>query len=375
MAPARTADSTKRSQKAISSFFKPKDTPLATPQLFKSPPQKHRSKTQLPPGLETATTPSPPQAKKVRTGVAAGKKISQATPPGVTSRDAPLISEPTRTEDDKCLSESGEKRKRKSQQHSPAAASPITEEAAHVGRPLRVYWPLDKTWYKGVVKSYDRLEGKHLIAYDEDGEEELLDLKKEKVGWLPMSTKKEPASVGVAVTKTKRRVVYVEDESEGEAEAQDDGGDSEDEDWGQQPEAQVEAEDDDFVVQDFEAEEDGDDVCDEEHGRDRGNKRLKSGGRRESGSDEEVRKSGVTSPQDSMAWKENEGGKETCHAGEAMLKTPVTTPRHQSSGTVQTAGGKASKSADVKSFRSTSPGVLPAPGGAASPSLVPQSGV
>ena len=332
--------------------------------------QKHRSKPELPPGLET--TPSPPHAKKVRTDNAAGKKISQATPPGVTSRDAPVNSGLRRTEDEGHVSENGEKRKRVSEQHSPATDNPLTEEGDLVGRPLRVYWPLDRTWYKGVVKSYDRFEGKHLIAYDEDGEEELLDLKKEKVGWLPMSTKKEPAPAEAVVTKTKRRVVYVEDESEEEAEAQEEEGDSEDEDWGQQPEAQVEADDDDFMEQDLEEEEDGDD---EDQKRDRGKKRSKAGGRRESNSDEEVRKSSVSSPRDFTPLKETDQVKVTCNAGDAQLKTPVAIQKHQSSGKVQTTGGIASKPTNGNLLRSTSPTVSPAPPQVTGPSPVPQSGM
>ncbi|CAA0843178.1 DNA mismatch repair protein MSH6 [Striga hermonthica] len=41
-----------------------------------------------------------------------------------------------------------------------------------VDRRIKVYWPLDKSWYEGCLKSFDKISGKHLVQYD-DGEEEL----------------------------------------------------------------------------------------------------------------------------------------------------------------------------------------------------------
>ncbi|EHA8592061.1 putative DNA mismatch repair protein MSH6 [Cocos nucifera] len=52
-----------------------------------------------------------------------------------------------------------------------------------VGRRIRVFWPLDKAWYEGSVKSFDEVSGKHLVQYD-DAEEESLDLGKEKFEWV-----------------------------------------------------------------------------------------------------------------------------------------------------------------------------------------------
>ncbi|XP_076898420.1 sister chromatid cohesion protein PDS5 homolog D-like [Bidens hawaiensis] len=48
-----------------------------------------------------------------------------------------------------------------------------------VGHMIKVWWPLDKVYYEGVVASYDPLNGKHKVLYA-DGEEELLDLNDEK---------------------------------------------------------------------------------------------------------------------------------------------------------------------------------------------------
>ncbi|KAF5455366.1 hypothetical protein F2P56_024955 [Juglans regia] len=58
-----------------------------------------------------------------------------------------------------------------------------------VGRRIKVFWPLDKSWYEGSVKFFDRDANKHLVQYD-DAEEELLDLGKEKIEWVEESVKK-----------------------------------------------------------------------------------------------------------------------------------------------------------------------------------------
>ena len=58
-----------------------------------------------------------------------------------------------------------------------------------MGKRIRVFWPLDKAWYEGTVKSFDKVANKHLIQY-EDEEEELLDLEKEKFEWVQETLKK-----------------------------------------------------------------------------------------------------------------------------------------------------------------------------------------
>lgn len=54
---------------------------------------------------------------------------------------------------------------------------------AVIGRRLKVYWPLDKAWYAGKVTAYNASEGTHAVVYD-DGEEQDVDVAKEKVEWL-----------------------------------------------------------------------------------------------------------------------------------------------------------------------------------------------
>ncbi|XP_073283875.1 DNA mismatch repair protein MSH6 [Primulina huaijiensis] len=88
-----------------------------------------------------------------------------------------------------------------------------------VERRIRVYWPLDKSWYEGCVKSFDKLSGKHLVLYD-DSEEELLNLSGENIEWVDG----EPAKK----LRRLRKISVVEDEEDDTEKFEDD---SEDEDW------------------------------------------------------------------------------------------------------------------------------------------------
>lgn len=131
----------------------------------------------------------------------------------------------------------------------PTQSSPTTpgkslgEDVA--GRRVMVYWPLDKSWYEGCVKSFDRVSGKHLVQYD-DAEEELLDLSKEKVEWIEGSVKK---------FRRLRKMSVVEDEEDKEGlESGGDGDDSTDEDWGKNVEKEVA--DDEEESMDLDEEED-----------------------------------------------------------------------------------------------------------------------
>lgn len=89
-----------------------------------------------------------------------------------------------------------------------------------------MYWPMDRSWYEGCVKLFNKDSGKHLLQYD-DSEEELLDLEKEKIEWVQETVKtlkrlrRGPLSTPQAAA---------EEEEEEEEESKDD--DSSDEDWG-----------------------------------------------------------------------------------------------------------------------------------------------
>ncbi|XP_057782207.1 DNA mismatch repair protein MSH6 [Salvia miltiorrhiza] len=109
-----------------------------------------------------------------------------------------------------------------------SAEKPISEKKSYgsevVDRRVRVYWPLDKSWYEGVVKSFDEVSGKHLVQYD-DAEEEKLNLSGEKVEWIEEPVKKK--------LRRLRRLSVVEDDDdevdEGNLKELED--DSDDEDW------------------------------------------------------------------------------------------------------------------------------------------------
>ncbi|KAK4800886.1 hypothetical protein SAY86_021373 [Trapa natans] len=48
-----------------------------------------------------------------------------------------------------------------------------------IGRKVKVWWPMDKQFYQGTVKSYDPSRNRHVILYD-DGDVEILNLEKER---------------------------------------------------------------------------------------------------------------------------------------------------------------------------------------------------
>ncbi|GMJ14118.1 hypothetical protein like AT5G47690 [Hibiscus trionum] len=65
-----------------------------------------------------------------------------------------------------------------------------------IGYRIKVWWPLDKKFYEGTVKSYDPIKKKHVILYD-DGDVEVLRLERERwerIGTGRKSGKKENSS-------------------------------------------------------------------------------------------------------------------------------------------------------------------------------------
>lgn len=48
-----------------------------------------------------------------------------------------------------------------------------------VGCRIKVWWPLDRRFYEGIISSYDASARKHKVDYD-DGDKEILNLKEEK---------------------------------------------------------------------------------------------------------------------------------------------------------------------------------------------------
>ncbi|KAJ7951975.1 Sister chromatid cohesion protein PDS5-like B-B [Quillaja saponaria] len=56
-----------------------------------------------------------------------------------------------------------------------ATAEPVEQL---VGSKIKVWWPMDKTFYEGVIYSYDPVKKKHKVLYA-DGDDEMLNLKKQ----------------------------------------------------------------------------------------------------------------------------------------------------------------------------------------------------
>ncbi|CAM0951311.1 unnamed protein product [Alopecurus aequalis] len=107
----------------------------------------------------------------------------------------------------------------------PNAAAAPAEEA--VGRRLRVYWPLDKAWYEGRVDAYDAGSRRHRVMYD-DGEEEEVDLGKEKFEWAAEEAMPPPAR---KLRRLRRMSDTAEAKSPAAPEDEETGDSTEDEDW------------------------------------------------------------------------------------------------------------------------------------------------
>lgn len=123
-----------------------------------------------------------------------------------------------------------------------------------VGKRVKVYWPLDRTWYEGCVKSFDGVSGEHLVKYD-DGDEEMIDLAEEKIELV----------VEAPARKLRRlRKSLVVEEAEEEEEKLEDlesvEDDSEDEDWGKIADKQVYEDEDVDEDMDLVVEEEKDDA-------------------------------------------------------------------------------------------------------------------
>ncbi|KAK8540982.1 hypothetical protein V6N13_061030 [Hibiscus sabdariffa] len=152
---------------------------------------------------------------------------------------------------------------------SPSSQTNKTFGNEVVEKRLRVYWPLDKAWYEGAVKSFDKDTGKHLILYDDDEEEEL-DLGKEKIEWVEETTAKFKRLRRGRSLAFKKVVIEDEDEDEDVAEnlnekSDDNDDDSGDEDWGGNTEKEVDedADEEEMDLEDEDEEEEEEELEDE----------------------------------------------------------------------------------------------------------------
>ncbi|XP_041020647.1 uncharacterized protein LOC121262297 isoform X2 [Juglans microcarpa x Juglans regia] len=85
-----------------------------------------------------------------------------------TNRDASCLEETSKTK---------LRRKHTATKEKSSKKSDLGERL--VGSSIKVWWPLDKMFYEGVVNFYDPVKKKHQVLYA-DGDEEILNLKKER---------------------------------------------------------------------------------------------------------------------------------------------------------------------------------------------------
>lgn len=121
-----------------------------------------------------------------------------------------------------------------------------------VDKRVKVYWPLDKIWYEGCVKSFDSSSGEHLVKYDDD-DEEMIDLSEEKIEWVKAPVRKLRRLRRSSVVEEKEEEEKLEDLKSVED-------DSEDEDWGKDAAKQVSEGEDASEDMDLEIEEEDDDA-------------------------------------------------------------------------------------------------------------------
>ncbi|XP_042462438.1 sister chromatid cohesion protein PDS5 homolog A-like [Zingiber officinale] len=136
-----------------------------------------------------------------------GRKVSDAlhVEKDVDSSSEKLtLGEDNKKKDYQSRTSSTKKRKRRSIARLEKCTSLIDQssESELVGSRIRIWWPLDKRFYQGVVHSYDPGNKKHTILYD-DGDVEVLLLSKEKWEIInnTLSAGKQPKSLPALVSK------------------------------------------------------------------------------------------------------------------------------------------------------------------------------
>ncbi|CAN0888815.1 DNA mismatch repair protein MSH6 [Linum grandiflorum] len=202
-------------------------------------------------------SPSPSPSVLKQTKLKPQSNISNPNPSSPSPGHSPVTPSPIQSSPKKPLLVIGQ-----SSSPSTPAIGVGTYGKELVDKRVRVYWPLDKAWYEGCVKSYDKGSGKHLIQYD-DSEEEMLDLGKEKVEWIGEAVKKLKRLRKGSLAVIKQAVV--EDEEEDLEDVEDENGgdshgdDSSDEDWGMNVVEEVSDGEEDQMDLEEEDEDDGGD--------------------------------------------------------------------------------------------------------------------
>ncbi|KAL6216045.1 hypothetical protein ACLB2K_009272 [Fragaria x ananassa] len=124
-----------------------------------------------------------PEDKKTRAR-SKGSSRRSSTKPSPMEVDKILLTPKSKsTKDELPLEETpktNSKRKRPSEKEKQSGVKEF-DESEIIGSKIKVWWPADRAYYKGVVHSYESGKKKHVVKYN-DGDEEILNLKNEK--WL-----------------------------------------------------------------------------------------------------------------------------------------------------------------------------------------------
>ncbi|CAN6469121.1 unnamed protein product [Victoria cruziana] len=189
----------------------------------------------------SGATPTAAKQRSIKSFFSPGSKAVAATAaPSASPKPSLVIPSPIQT----TSSDTSSSLKTPSPS-KPSAGKPSPSPSRHgenvVGWRIRVFWPLDDRWYEGHVGSFDASTGKHLIRYD-DGEEEKLDLEKERFQWAEVTPSRSfrrlrRISSGGGSCSGDSSAKMIEDEisEEGKAEGEESGGggnnSEDDEDW------------------------------------------------------------------------------------------------------------------------------------------------
>ncbi|KAF0891845.1 hypothetical protein E2562_011020 [Oryza meyeriana var. granulata] len=156
----------------------------------------------------------------------ANLKLQEDTPPNEeTDEDLSLkdiVSPKSSTKTGKNKGQPGEsggsKRKRVQEaEETPQPKKNKNLDGSLVGSRIKVWWPVDKKFYKGVVKSFDVSSKKHKVVYD-DGDVERLHLKNEKWEFIDEGQDNNPDALSDMPRSRRGRVSLGEQTKEGKTE-------------------------------------------------------------------------------------------------------------------------------------------------------------
>ncbi|KAJ7946454.1 sister chromatid cohesion protein PDS5-like A-A-like [Quillaja saponaria] len=110
-----------------------------------------------------------------------GNKVEDTNECDMEEPDIPVETDKSMSSNVKSSTDPIRKRKRKSIAGLAKCTSKEGEIdiADLIGCRIKIWWPMDKQFYEGTVKSYDSMKNKHVILYD-DGDVEVLRLEKER---------------------------------------------------------------------------------------------------------------------------------------------------------------------------------------------------